>query len=233
MVSVKVFAVAMLAVFLASCMIPMQGPVYSVRFDMPESDIELVEERLNEAGVSIYDLKCNEGLCLLKFPDKYDPQMVIWAIQAEFEMRIEDEIWMGPADFESVCKETMCNVIRDCKKAEDSPAPNLYRCHYSVTATLTEEAAEGLAEATGRLESEGNYLSKELAFYLDGEKIDSVLISRDLKGKAVTDIAISGWTFPGTMEESQKWAKNMIKIVHASLSTDVPPKISNIDVSMG
>lgn len=228
MVNIKVFAAALLAVFLASCMTPPEALTRSARFEMPESDIKVLEERLDAAGVYPHNLECTEGVCVLKFSGKHDPEFVERVMQDEFEAGIDGDFRFGSPDIE-VCKKVECNSLRECEfNADNNNAKKEYRCQYMVAATINKETAERLAKATGEMESEEGFLSKNMSFYINGEKIGSVRMQEDLKGIEITYISISGWAYARTKEEGRLEGRRAILAIHAALSTDSPPRIENI-----
>ena len=72
-------------------------------------------------------------------------------------------------------------------------------CGFRFSITLSQEAAKRQADATKDLtvvydpvSGRSDYLSEKLELYLDDSKVDELNIGADLKGQAVTQIAISG-----------------------------------------
>lgn len=141
------------------------------------------------------------------------------ASQGKFEARIgNDTVFTGDLgsnrDVVFVCKnDGRCSGIRSCQEAAGGQA-----CSFEFSIKLSQEAAERHAALTKNLEvnlSLGGKgaLSKTLDFYLDGKSYDSLQIGADLKGKAATDIAISGPGFGVTQEEAFNDAnRNMNKL---------------------
>ena len=58
--------------------------------------------------------------------------------------------------------------------------------------TLSPHAAQNQADLTDGLMVSGDSLSEQLILFLDDQEVDRLSISADLRGRAVTDIAISG-----------------------------------------
>jgi preprotein translocase subunit SecD len=115
--------------------------------------------------------------------------------QGKFEAKIGDEIVFsgGNNDISYVCRDDgTCSGIRSCEEYNGG-----YGCEFQFSITLSQDAANRQAELTESLsavtsEDGGRYLEKPLDLYLDGELVDSLRISEDLKGQATTQIAISG-----------------------------------------
>jgi len=115
--------------------------------------------------------------------------------QGKFEAKVGDAVVFtgGKEDIPYVCRnDGTCSGIRQC-----TPSGGYTTCTFDFTITLSQAAAQAQAAATADLDvvpasSGGNYLSKTLDLYLDGELVDSLQISENLRGQAVTDISISG-----------------------------------------
>ena len=73
---------------------------------------------------------------------------------------------------------------------------DMWVCRFMFSISLTPEAAQRQADLTANLdiltENGEEYLSEKIYLYLDNEQVDELSIGADLKGRAVTDIAISG-----------------------------------------
>lgn len=114
--------------------------------------------------------------------------------QGKFEAKIGDDVVFvgGKEDIPYVCRnDGSCSGIRACQQSGET-----WSCSFDFTITLSQDAAETQANATSALEvvaqAGQRYLSKPLDLYLDGELVDSLLISENLKGQATTSISISG-----------------------------------------
>ncbi|MBW3003583.1 hypothetical protein KY328_03280 [Candidatus Woesearchaeota archaeon] len=124
--------------------------------------------------------------------------------QGKFEAMVGNEtVFQGGNDVTSVCRSAECSGIRSCGPMQGGG----YVCEFMFSITLSPEAAQRQADATKDVDvviderGEG-YLAEELQLYLDGEMMNSLRISEDLKGKPVTDIAISGSNTGNTQEEA-------------------------------
>lgn len=113
--------------------------------------------------------------------------------QGKFEAKIgEDVVFQGgEKDISSVCRnDASCAGIYSCQ-----PSSGQYVCSFRFSIYLSEDAAKKNAEVTDKLtinESNSEYLSEKLDLYLDDQLVDSLLISKELKGQATTQISISG-----------------------------------------
>jgi len=114
--------------------------------------------------------------------------------QGKFEAKVgEDVVFVGgKEDIPYVCRnDGSCSGIRSCQQSGET-----WNCNFDFTITLSQDAAKTQANATSVLdvvsENGQRYLSKPLDLYLDGELVDSLLISENLKGQATTSISISG-----------------------------------------
>ncbi len=114
--------------------------------------------------------------------------------QGKFEAKISNETVFigGEKDISSVCRnDATCAGIESCQKAENGN----YFCNFRFVIYLSEAAAQKHADITNKLdvnETNPQYLSKKLDLYLDDNLVDSLFISKDLKGRVTTQIQISG-----------------------------------------
>src|SRR3989344_2779405 len=115
--------------------------------------------------------------------------------QGKFEAKIGNETVFvgGEKDIASVARSGQEAVVESCTPIEDGT----YFCNFRFTIFLSEDAAKKHAELTKNLEANyttisGNYLSQRLDLFLDGNLVDSLLISDGLKGVVTTQISISG-----------------------------------------
>jgi len=113
--------------------------------------------------------------------------------QGKFEARIGNETVFigGEKDIASVCRnDATCAGIESCQQSG-----NTHFCNFRFTIYLSEDAAKRHAEITDELEvnaTNPEYLSEKLGLYLDDALVDSLFISKGLKGRVTTQIAISG-----------------------------------------
>lgn len=119
------------------------------------------------------------------------------AKQGKFEAKIgNDTVFKGGrGDIPYVCRTVDCSGIDPSVGCQQNQGQ--WSCRFSFSITLSPGAAKRQAELTKNLDiissqTTNRYLSKPLDLYLDNELVDSLNIGEDLKGRAVTSIAISG-----------------------------------------
>jgi len=163
--------------------------------------IEVLENRLNVYGLSDIKIRSSndwEGnkYVLIELAGVTEREVQdLLSQQGKFEAKIGDAVVFegGQEDILYVCRnDGSCSGIRTCNEVQGG-----HQCTFDFTITLSQEAAEAQAAATDELdvvvgENGKNYLSGTIDFYLDGEVVDSLQISEDLKGKATTTISITG-----------------------------------------
>lgn len=153
--------------------------------------------------------------------------------QGKFEAKIKNvTVFKGGQDIKSVCRTPDCSFPVDPRRPCGQIAPQQYQCSFSFGITLSIESAQKQADETKNLEivtgSAGeSYLSENIDFYLDDELVDSLKIGSELKGKADTQIALSG---PGSgitrQEAIQDSAKNMKRLQTILITGSLPVKLN-------
>ena len=117
--------------------------------------------------------------------------------QGKFEATIGNETaFKGGKDVTHVCRSADCSGI-DSNYGCGMISQDQWVCRFRFSMSLSQEAAENQAKLTNNLDVitdvNGNiYLSEKLILYLDDQKVDELNIGEDLKGRATTDIQISG-----------------------------------------
>ncbi|MEK6819640.1 MAG: hypothetical protein AABY03_00375 [Nanoarchaeota archaeon] len=146
--------------------------------------------------------------------------------QGKFEAKIGNETVFvgGEKDIASVARSGQEAVIESCTPSSDSA----YFCNFRFTIFLSEEAAKRHANITKNLEANytttsGNYLSQKLDLFLDGNLVDSLLISDGLKGVVTTQISISGSGSGETQNDAYDEATNEMKRLQTVLVTGSLP----------
>lgn len=154
------------------------------------------------------------------------------AKQGKFEAKIgEETVFRGGQDITYVCRSADCAGIdpaTGCSQFSDG-----WFCRFRFAISLSPEAAERQAELTKNLDvvpsSEGeDYLSEKLVLILDDQKVDELNIGADLKGRAVTDIQISGGGSGATQQEAVFDSLNSMKRLQTILITGSLPIKLNI-----
>ncbi|MBI4140766.1 hypothetical protein HY485_02920 [Candidatus Woesearchaeota archaeon] len=117
--------------------------------------------------------------------------------QGKFEAKIANSsVFKGGNDITYVCRTAECSGI-DPERACGTSAGG-WVCGFRFAISLSPEAAERQADATMNIEvvtepgrKEG-YLVEPLRLFLDDQEVDSLNVAEELKGRAVTDISITG-----------------------------------------
>ncbi|MBW2995810.1 hypothetical protein KY332_00760 [Candidatus Woesearchaeota archaeon] len=161
-----------------------------------------IKQRINVYGLSDIvvreagDLSGNQYI-LIEIPGAKEEEVKeLVSKQGKFEAKIGNEsVFRGGQDITYVCRSADCAGVDPyygCGQVEGGQ----WTCRFRFAISLSPEAAERQAEATKDLEivsGDGDeYLSSKLELYLDDSKVDELNIGADLKGRAVTDIQISG-----------------------------------------
>lgn len=174
--------------------------------------IENMKYRLNIFGLSDIivreagDLSGNQYVLVEIAGAKEGEVKELLAKQGKFEATIGNKtVFKGGEDVTYVCRSADCSGI-DPFFGCSQVSTNQWTCRFRFSISLSPEAAEKQAELTKDLEviTETNnaYLSEKLILYLDNSKVDELNIGEDLKGRAVTDIQISGSGSGSTEQEA-------------------------------
>jgi len=165
------------------------------------------------------------------------------AKQGKFEAKVgETSVFKGGQDVTYVCRTAECSGInpnQGCGKISDGG----WGCGFMFSISLSPEAAQRQADATQPLQvitkDQGKYLSEQLVLYLDDQEVDRLNIAADLKGRATTEIAISGSGTGVTNQDALNNALKDMKRLQTILITGSLPvkldivKIDNISPVLG
>lgn len=152
--------------------------------------------------------------------------------QGKFESKIGEDVTFrgGNRDVTYVCRSADCSGI-DPRRGCSSTA-NGYVCSFYFTITLSPEAANRQAQLTKELsvitENGNEYLSQDLALYLDDKEVDRLKIGAELKGSSTTSIQISGSGSGVTQQEAATNALESMKKLQTVLITGSLPVKLNI-----
>ena len=198
--------------------------------------IENMKERLNVYGLSdvsvrpANDLSGNQYVLIEIAGVNEEEVKDLLARQGKFEAKIGNEtVFRGGNDITYVCRSADCSGLDSqygCSQTGDG-----YVCRFSFSISLDPLAAERQANLTQNLETivqnNEEYLNETLDLYLDDQKVDTLNIGSDLKGRAVTDIAISG-AGSGTSQEIaiQEALSNMKRLQTILITGSLPVKIN-------
>ncbi|HDD70901.1 MAG TPA: hypothetical protein ENF94_01930, partial [Candidatus Woesearchaeota archaeon] len=149
----------------------------------------------------------------------------LMAKQGKFEGKIANKtVFKGGDDITYVCRSADCSGLdprRPCGKMGDK-----WGCGFYFSISLKPEAAQRQADITKNLEVIGDHLSEQLVLYLDDQERDKLNIAADLKGRAVTDIQITGSGQGITQAEAMQEAlKNMKSLQTVLITGSLPVKL--------
>ncbi|HLC52465.1 MAG TPA: hypothetical protein VJI98_04440 [Candidatus Nanoarchaeia archaeon] len=206
-----------------------------------KDDLELIisnlKERLNVFGLSDVVVRgasdlTGEDFILIEIAGVTEEEVKdLLARQGKFEAKIGNEtvFFGGKNDIPYVCRSADCSGIdprRGCGVVGDGSTA----CSFFFTITLSQEAAERQAKITKNLtvisEEGGAYLSEDLSLFLDDVEVDSLRIGADLKGRASTNIQISGSGVGRTQPEAlTNTLDNMKKLQTIIITGSLPVKL--------
>jgi len=158
--------------------------------------------------------------------------------QGKFEAKIGSEtVFKGGDDITYVCKTAQCSGINPNQGCGKSPEG--WGCSFMFSITLRPDAARRQADLTRDLTVVSGSLSEQLVLFLDDQEVDRLSIASDLRGRAVTDIAITGGG-QGTTEQAaiENTLKNMKRLQTILITGSLPVKIEveridNISPTLG
>ncbi len=168
-----------------------------------ETLIDTLKERLNVYGLSDVVVRSasdlgGEKFILIEIAGVTEEEVKeLLAKQGKFEAKIGNEtvFFGGKEDITYVCRSADCSGI-DPQRGCTTVSGGGYGCGFFFSITLSPAAAERQAALTKGLavvsEGGGSYLSQDLALYLDDKEVDRLRIGAELKGRATTNIQISG-----------------------------------------
>jgi preprotein translocase subunit SecD len=177
-------------------------PEEQVSVDDLEITISNLKERLNVYGLSdvvvrsASDLAGDDFILIEMAGVTEDEVKELLSKQGKFEANIGNDtvFFGGKKDITYVCRSADCSGIdpqRGCSQFDGG-----YSCSFFFSITLSPEAAERQASLTNGLtvisENGNSYLSDDLTLMLDDTEVDSLRIGAELKGRATTNIQISG-----------------------------------------
>lgn len=219
-----------------------------------KEDLELIisnlKERLNVFGLSdivvrgASDLAGDEFILIEIAGITEEEVKDLLAKQGKFEAKIGNQtvFFGGRNDIPYVCRSADCSGIdprRGCSATPDGTTA----CGFFFTITLSPEAAERHAKITEKLsvisDGSGAYLSEDLALLLDDVEVDRLKIGAELKGRASTNIQISGSGTGRTQTEALANTLDSMKKLQTVIITGSLPvkldvvKMDTISPSLG
>ncbi|MBT3298418.1 hypothetical protein HN385_05815 [archaeon] len=201
---------------------------------------ENLEERLNVYGLSDMIITTASDLSgkdyiLVEIAGATENEVTdLLAKQGKFEAKIGNEtvFYSGEKDITYVCRSADCSGIdprSGCTELSDGTS----YCNFFFGITLSPEAAERQAELTDALdvvmdENGNSYLSGDLTLYLDDVEVDSLKIGAELKGRATTNIQISGSGSGISQQDAIYNTLDEMKTLQTIISTGSLPVSLNI-----
>ncbi|MBI4451174.1 MMPL family transporter [Candidatus Woesearchaeota archaeon] len=220
-------------------------PESPVSEDKMAQIIDGLKERLNVYGLS--DLTVREArdrptvlgegtsYIVIEIAGATDEEVKeLIARQGKFEAKIANQtVFSGGEDITYVCRTSDCAGIdtqRGCGQVQGG-----YSCGFQFSIALSPEAAARQADITKDLplaaEGGERYITEQLVLYLDDQEVDRLRISADLRGRAVTDIAISGPGAGATTESAfQNALQNMKRLQTILITGSLPVKLSVVKI---
>lgn len=220
-------------------------PAEAIADDVFATVVDSMKERLNVYGLSdVLVAEISESVLLGGGQQKFILVEIAGATEQEvtdllgkqgkFEATIgNNTVFKGGEDIMYVCRTAQCSGIdpqRGCGRAEGG-----WACSFQFAITLSPEAAQRQAALTKVLSVQGAgvnaYLSEPLVLFLDNQEVDRLSIAADLKGRAVTDISITGGGAGATEAEAVQDALNNMKRLQTILITgSLPVKIDIVKI---
>jgi preprotein translocase subunit SecD len=200
--------------------------------DQASEVAQMIANRLNVYGLAdiqvspISDLKGNNYVSIeIAGANPSDLESLI-SQQGNFVAMIGNQtVFQGEKqDIASVATSGQQSGIQSCSQGSGGS----YTCQVSFAIYLSQAAAERFALITQNLSivsnSNGNYfLSKNIDLYLDGQLIDSLNISADLRGDTTTQVSIQGYGTGATQIDAYNSANAQMKKLQTILETGSLP----------
>jgi preprotein translocase subunit SecD len=211
-------------------------PEGKVNKDDIENIISVMKERLNVYGLSDLiireagDLSGNKYILVEIAGATEEEVRNLLARQGKFEARIGNgTTFKGGNDITYVCRSADCagiDPLQGCGQSGDQ-----WFCRFRFSISLSQESAQRQADLTRDLpvvtEEKNQYLSKSLTLFLDDTQVDELRIGAELKGKAETNIQISGSGVGVSQQEAAVNAlQNMKKLQTVLITGSLPFKLN-------
>lgn len=198
--------------------------------------IDNMKQRLNVFGLAdinvkeVSDLSGNQYIMIEIAGAQESEVKDLISKEGKFEAKIGNSTVFvgGKKDITHVCRSADCagiDPMAGCGKNEAQ-----WFCRFRFAISLAPEAAQRQADATKDLaittENKEEYLSQKLYLYLDDVLVDELNIAADLKGKAATDIQITGSGAGMSQEEAvANSLENMKRLQTILITGSLPVKL--------
>ncbi|MFH1174010.1 MAG: MMPL family transporter [archaeon] len=151
------------------------------------------------------------------------------AKQGKFESHIgQNTVFKGGnKDITYVCRSAQCSgLFQACTPDQNGE----WACRFQFSITLSPDAAQRQADLTRNLSVEilngEGFLSQNLTLWLDDEQVDELRIGESLRGRAETNIQITGSGTGKTQYEAQSDAlQNMKRLQTILITGSLPVKL--------
>lgn len=202
-----------------------------------EDLITITNNRLNEFGIadvsvkSVSDLSGNNFMQVEVAGATSADLNDLISKQGKFEAKIGNRTVFtgGHEDITYVARTGDQSGIYSCGEYQGEQV-----CSFRFAITLSQNAAEVQAGVTKNLSTDSSnpeYLSQKLDLYLDDNLVDSLSISRDLKGRVTTQISIQGSGKGKDKQEAYNDALNNMKKLQTILITgSLPYKLEIVKI---
>ena len=191
--------------------------------------ISITSQRLNVYGLKdiiirpVTDLSGNNYMLIEIAGSTPEELENLISQQGKFEAKIGNETAFvgGEKDVTYVARTGEQSGIYSCDSYQEGEV-----CSFRFPISLSESAAKKHAEITNKLNvnvTNPEYLSEKLDLYLDEKLVNSLLISKDLKGSTTTQISISGSGSGATQKEAYDNALAEMKQLQTVLITGSLP----------
>ncbi len=199
--------------------------------------VSVMEQRLNKYGITdvviqpVSDMYGNKFVRVEIAGATDEEVRSLVASQGKFEAKIgEKTVFIGGKDITYVCQTAECAGI-DPRAGCGASGTNEAVCRFRFSIALNPAAAQKQADISKDLpvvtDKGEPYLNETLDLFLDDSKMDSLNIGADLKGRAVTDIQISGSGTGRNIQEARTNALlNMKKLQTVLLTGSLPVKLN-------
>jgi preprotein translocase subunit SecD len=211
-------------------------PVKKISREDLELTINNLKERLNVFGLSDIVIRAASDLAgddfiVIEIAGVTEEEVKeLLASQGKFEAKIGNEtvFFGGKKDITYVCRSADCSGIDPSYGCQATEAGE--SCRFFFAITLSPQAAQRQADITQGLtvvrDQGGSYLSEPLALYLDDVEVDSLNIGAELKGRATTEIQISGGGVGRTEQEAMSTSlTNMKRLQTIIITGSLPVKL--------
>lgn len=210
-------------------------PERQLSYDEMSILIDSLKQRLNVYGLSdivvrqVSDL-AGTNFILVEIAGANEAEVKdLISRQGKFEAKISNTtVFKGGGDITYICRTAECSGL---DPGGCGSVPGGVACRFRFSITLIPEAAQRQADTTKELtvidSTDGKYLSETLDLYLDDQLVDKLQIGAELKGKASTEIAISGSGTGVNQEEAVfNSLQNMKRLQTILVTGSLPVKLN-------